>query len=289
MILPARCEKPATHVKTKSLSRQALSEWGIFFMLSHDQQNHHRELKTLVRDACLKVFPEATCIMLWGGSATVDFDVSHSDVDVIIEIDQDISRENPLAEKLKTLVQNHPKLRLDPFVYTKRSSNTEALEFIAPFGFYKANPFIPYLVQNQHEILEGESELLKRLPHTTLHDAMVAYLPQVIMSLRRLRMDTEVEPDIHSILNKHKASLFTVLRSVYAFDHGKIGSKRTAIEYLSSKYPQYAALAQELSYSLRNERGESSAALNQQLVLAFAEDMAKALEAARRRETSAAH
>lgn len=250
------------------------------------QTVEHSQLKSQLSAACLNAFPEARAVLIWGGSATADFQVEYSDVDVVIEIDSDFTQEFELASRLKALVQAVDFCRLDPFIYLTEVKEGEPLEFIAPFGFYKANPFIPHLLQNQHSVLFGESRLLKRLPTISLSEALLAHLPQVLSSMRRLRMDAEIETTLEPIVGKHRASLFVVLRTLYAFNHGKIGSKKAALVDFAERFPAYRLIAQELSVYLGEKRELSGEPLTPELLLAFAKDMVEALQTAHRRETS---
>lgn len=205
----------------------------------------HQDLKTQIVKACLDVFPETKSILLWGSAVTSDFLPTVNDVDVIIEIAADFTQEVVLAERLKTLVQATSFCRLDPFIYLTETKE-EALEFIAPFGFYKANPFIPYLIQKQHEVLHGQSRLLDKLQPVTLNDALQGILPSVMGSLKRLRMDAGVEPVWAQFAPKHKSSLFVIIRTLFAFEHGGVGSKKESIRFFSKKYPAYESIAKQL-------------------------------------------
>lgn len=246
----------------------------------------HQALKSQITAACLEAFPEAKAIVLWGGITTADFQAKSSDVDVIIEIDESLTQEARLAERLKALVQSVKFCHLDPFLYLSKTKEGEPLEFIAPFGFYKANPFIPHLLQNQNEVVRGESLLLGRLKKISLAEALLSYHPQVMASLRRLRMDAEIETAVEPILGKHRAALFVILRTLYAFHKGALGSKKAAIEYFAQRYPRYEALAAFLTQSLEGENVADAGALTPELVLAFSHDMAEALQAAKNKETA---
>ncbi len=244
----------------------------------------HSELKSQVTAACLDVFPEAQAVVIWGGAATADFDPARSDIDVIIEIDASISQESALSERLKKLVLKTKFCRLDPFLYLTENPSVDPLEFIAPFGFYKANAFIPYMIQNQNEVSFGESRLLPRLPMKTLSSTLFAHLPQVMLSLRRLRMDAQVETSASEIVSKHKPGILVALRTLYAFDQSKIGSKADALAHLIRKFPDYQPLADLLKLSPEGLL-QASDALTPEGILAFSKDMVEALEAAKRRET----
>lgn len=205
----------------------------------------HEDLKTQIVNSCLNIFPETKSILLWGSAVTSDFLPSVNDVDVIIEIAADFTQEVVLAERLKTLVQATSFCRLDPFIYLTETKE-EALEFIAPFGFYKANPFIPYLIQNQHEVIYGKDRLLDKLKPVTLNEALLGILPNVMGSLKRLRMDAGVEAVWAQFALKHKASLFVIIRTLFAFEHGGVGSKKESIRFFSKKYPEFETISRQL-------------------------------------------
>ncbi len=250
------------------------------------QTIEHSQLKSQISAACLRAFPEARAVILWGGAATADFHPEVADVDIIIEIDSDYKQEFILADRLKDFVKSVSFCRLDPFIYLSEVKATDPLEFIAPFGFYKANPFIPHLIQNQHEVLSGESRLLLRLPTISLSEALLAYLPQVLSSVRRLRMDAEIESSIVPIIGKHRGPLFVMIRTLYAFNKGKIGSKKEALMDFGETYPKYRPIVHELLGYLGEKRGPSNDELTPELLLAFAQDMVEALQLAHRRETA---
>ena len=243
----------------------------------------HSQLKSQVSEACLKAFPEARAIILWGGGATPDFQAAVADVDVIIEFDSDFTQESELASRLKALVQSTEFCRLDPFIYLTEVKDGEPLEFIAPFGFYKANPFIPYLIQEQHSVLFGQSRLIKRLPSVSLSAALLAYLPQVLSSMRRLRMDAEVETSFEPLIGKHRASLFVVLRTLYAFNYGKLGSKKEALLDFAERFPPYRPIADQLAVSLGEKPLVELQQLSPDLLLSLAKDMLEALQEAHQR------
>jgi predicted nucleotidyltransferase len=247
----------------------------------------HQELKTQIINACLEHLPETKSILLWGSAVTSDFLPTVNDVDVIIEIPADFSQEVVLAERLKALVKATSFCRLDPFIYLTEAKE-EALEFIAPFGFYKANAFIPYLIKEQHEVLYGENRLLAKLPQTTLTEALLGILPTVMGSLKRLRMDAEVEGSWSLISVKHKAALFVLIRTVFAFENGAVGSKKESIRFLSKKFPAFESIAKQLWEQLE----PTGAALSpeeapaMETVLAFVKEMEDTLNQAKRRETA---
>jgi predicted nucleotidyltransferase len=245
------------------------------------------DLKTQIVNACLDIFPETKSILLWGSAVTSDFLPTVNDVDVIIEIAADFSQEVVLAERLKTLVQATSFCRLDPFVYLTEAKD-EALEFIAPFGFYKANPFIPYLIQKQHEVIFGESLLLASLQPVSLNEALLGILPNVMGSLKRLRMDADVEGSWERIAQKHKASLFVIIRTVFAFEHGGVGSKKESIRYIEKKYPAFESIAKQL-WEQVEPKGvviPPEEAPTVETVLAFVKEMEETLQMAKRRETA---
>lgn len=248
----------------------------------------HPELKTQIVDACLEIFPEAKSILFWGGSVTPDFSPTVNDIDVIIEVDSDFTQEIVLAERLKTLVLMAKGYRLDPFLYLTAASD-EALEFVAPFGFYKANPFIPYLIRNQHEVAYGQSRLLGKLPPLSLSSALLGILPMAMGALKRLRMDIEVEQAWAPLAAKHRASLFMILRTYFAFEHGSVGSKKEALRFLAQKFPRYQSISDRLLHTLeaRPSAAEEPEAPSVDVMLAFVKDMEESLQAAKRRETAA--
>lgn len=246
----------------------------------------HPELTTQIVKACLEIFPEAKSVLLWGGSVTSDFAPEINDVDIIIEIDSDFSQEVVLAERLKSLVQLSAGVRLDPFVYLTQVKE-EALEFIAPFGFYKANPFIPYLIQEQHEVIHGKSRLLDKLPKVSLRDALLGIMPTAMGALKRLRMDAQVEQAWAPLAAKHKASLFVVLRTYFAFEQDGVGTKREALTFLTKQFPQFQGLADQLELSI-DPKAETKTleAPNVDTILDFVKVMEDSLLAAKRRVTA---
>ena len=247
----------------------------------------NEDLKAQLVAQCLEIFPEAQGLLLWGGSVTPDFSPEVNDIDVIIEIDTDFTHEVVLAERLKTLVQGCTFCRLDPFVYLTGSAHEEPLEFIAPFGFYKANPFIPYLIQNQHELIYGQSRLLKKLPVVTLSQALFGILPQVMGALKRLRMDAQVEQTWLPLLSKHKSYFFVIVRTYFAFEQGGVGSKQESLRFLAKKFPKYGSIVDRLNASLQSPSAqpETSDEPSAELVLEFVRDMETSLQAAKQRET----
>ena len=229
----------------------------------------HQDLKTQVVNACLEIFPEATSVILWGGSVTPDFSPAVNDIDVIIEIDLDFSQEVVLAERLKALISITSFCRLDPFVYLTEGNPEEPLEFIAPFGFYKANPFIPYLLQNQHEVVFGQSRLLKRLPEVPLQQALTGILPAAMGALKRLRMDVQSEGAWAPIAAKHKASLFVVLRTYFAYENGGVGSKKESLRFLEKQMPQFTPILNQIWLNLEIDRTPPKDEPSLELVLDF--------------------
>ncbi len=205
-------------------------------------------LKAELITAIRSFFPEVTAALLWGGATRPDYSPEQRDLDVIIELPEGHRRETVLADRLKELIQAFPTVRLDPFLYLMDSavSPRGEVEFVAPFGFYKANPFIPYMIQEQHELLFGQSLLLTRLPLLTLDQALAAMVPQLRITLRRILMDIEVEGAWAPVLAKHRAALALVARSLYSFEHQAIGSKQEAALSLARAYPQFEALANDL-------------------------------------------
>ncbi len=213
----------------------------------------HQDLKANIIVACLEIFPEAKCVLLWGGSLTSDFSPAVNDVDVIIEIDLDFSQEVLLAERLKSLIVLTSFCKLDPFVYLTEGKADEPLEFIAPFGFYKANPFIPYLIQQQHQVIYGQSRLLEKLPPGSLAAALSGIMPAAMGALKRLRMDMQSEGSWTPLAAKHKASLFVVTRTYFAFEQGAIGSKKESLRFLARKFPRFQSVVDQLWMTLEPE------------------------------------
>ncbi|MBC7533192.1 MAG: hypothetical protein H7318_16605 [Oligoflexus sp.] len=246
----------------------------------------HPELTTQIVNACLEIFPEAKSVLLWGGIVSPDFSPEINDVDVIIEIDADFSQEVVLAERLKLLVQSSSGYRLDPFVYLTGASE-ENLEFIAPFGFYKANPFIPYLIQEQHVLAYGKSRLLDKLPRVTLKDALLGIMPTAMGALKRFRMDAQVEQAWAPIAPKHKAGLFVVLRTYFAFEQEGLGSKKEALRFAAKKFPEFQSIVDQLALSIDPKATTvTSEAPKVDTILEFVKVMEDALLASQRRITT---
>ena len=242
-------------------------------------------LKTQLIKACQDIFPEAKTLLLWGGATTTEFHNLGRDVDVILEIDAEFSSEIQLAVRLKSLVAHCTFCTLDPFLYLTGAVEREELEFIAPFGFYKANPFIPYMIQEQHEVLLGMSKLLPTIKRSSLNEALLEMMPLTLGALKRIKMDTRVEGAWAPVIAKHRTSFALVARTYFALDQERIGSKREAILHLAKKLPAYDLIAQELWKSLNsNEKPSEEAKLpDTELMLDFVNEMESIFQAAKKR------
>jgi predicted nucleotidyltransferase len=239
------------------------------------------ELKSQAKAACLEEFPEAKALVIWGSATTEAFHPKSSDIDIIIEIEADVRQESALSERLKKLVKANSFGRIDPLLYCIEDPQAKhPLEFIAPFGFYKANAFIPYMIQAQSEVIFGESRLLARLAKATLANALASHLPQVMLSLRRLRVEAELETEASEVLRKHNHGAHAAIRTLYAFDHGKIGSKPEALAHLTCRFPDYQAIADLLTRGLEGTWQEGGVVKGID-IRAMAEDLAAALQSAR--------
>ncbi|MBC7659102.1 MAG: hypothetical protein H7249_05275 [Chitinophagaceae bacterium] len=245
----------------------------------------HEDLKAQIVTQCRELFPEVKSIVFWGGSVVPGFSKAINDVDVILEIDSEFKQEVVLAERLKTLIQTTSICRLDPFIYLTGSSESEPLELIAPFGFYKANAFIPYLIQKQHEIAYGKSRLLNRLAPVTLNEALVGFHPQVMGALKRLRMDAQVEPTWAPLLSKHKSYFFMITRTYFAFEHAGVGTKQESLSYLAQKFPRYQNLVEHLDAALEGKQAPGDEP-GSELILDFVRDMEGVMLGAIRQATT---
>lgn len=238
-----------------------------------DQQT----IQTEVTKACLEAFPEAKAVVFWGGVVGADYSPNSSDVDVIIEVEKLAGKEAEQAQRLKLLIQSVENCRLDPFLH---HAGCEPLEFVAPFGFYKANPFIPYYLKTQNAVTHGQSALLEQVKDRTLNEALKAYYPQVMSSLRRLRLDAENEDSVETIVNKNEAALFVIIRTLYSLETGEVASKSKALEYFHRKFPRFENLAGALTELLRDRKAKVADSLSPELLLAFSFDMFEALSLA---------